>query len=117
MQHYLAMWTNFFNFSGRTSRKGYWMAVLFNFIVSFAVGFVGGLIGIEWLGTVYGYAVAIPAISMAVRRLRDAGKHWAWWFINFVPAVGQIIFIIMLCQPSVAPAQPAYDSGYQTYDY
>ena len=112
MHYYVDLWTNYFNFTGRTSRKGYWMAILFNIIVSFVVGFVGGLIGIEWLATVYSYAVMIPGLAICVRRLRDAGKHWAWCFINLVPVVGQVIFIIMLCQPSVAPAQTEHSQAY-----
>ena len=42
----------------------------------------------------------IPGLAITVRRLNDAGKHWGWMFINLIPLVGQIIFIIMLCKPS-----------------
>lgn len=94
---YVDMWKNFANFSGRTSVGGYWWAYLANFIVSFVIG----LTGVEVLATVYALAALIPTISIAVRRLRDAGKSWGWLFINLVPLVGWIIFIIMLCKPSV----------------
>ena len=114
MQYYIDMWTNYFNFSGTTSRKGYWMAFLFNWVIALVIGLIAKAIGIGWLGTIYTYAAMIPGIAISIRRLRDAGKHWAWYFINFLPLVGQIIFIIMLCQPSVAPAQPAYT---ETYEY
>ena len=94
---YVDMWKNFANFSGRTNVGGYWWAFLANFIVSFVIG----LTGVEILATVYALAALIPTISIAVRRLRDAGKSWGWLFINLVPLVGWIIFIIMLCKPSV----------------
>ena len=94
---YVDMWRNFANFSGRTSVGGYWWAYLASFIVSFVLG----LIGVEVLTTVYSIASLIPTLSIAVRRLNDAGKHWAWIFINLLPLVGWIIFIIMLCKPSV----------------
>ena len=94
---YMDMWKNFANFSGRTDVGGYWWAVLGNFIVSFVLG----LIGVEVLISVYSLATLIPTLSIAVRRLRDAGKSWGWLFINLVPLVGWIIFIIMLCKPSV----------------
>ena len=94
---YVDMWKNFANFSGRTDVGGYWWAVLGNFIVSFVLG----LIGVEVLISVYSLATLIPTLSIAVRRLRDAGKSWGWLFINLVPLVGCIIFIIMLCKPSV----------------
>ena len=94
---YVDMWKNFANFSGRTSVGGYWWAYLGNIIVSIVLG----LIGVEVLITVYSLATLIPTLSIAVRRLRDAGKGWGWLFITLVPLVGWIIFIIMLCKPSV----------------
>ena len=117
MQHYIDMWTNYFNFSGTTSRQGYWMAFLFDWIIRFVVCLIAGFTGLTFLGTVYTAVAFIPGISIAVRRLRDAGKHWGWCFINFIPLVGQIIFIIMLCKPSVA--KPAYNAApvYDGYDY
>lgn len=117
MQEYIDFWKNYFNFSGRTSRRGYWMAYLFNFLASFVIGFVAGFSGLDILATIYTYAIMIPSLAIGVRRLRDAGKHWAWIFINLIPLVGQIIFIVMLCQPSVAaPAQNTYDAA-TGYDY
>ena len=94
---YVDMWKNFANFSGRTDVGGYWWAVLGNFIVSFVLG----LIGVEILISVYSLATLIPTLSIAVRRLRDAGKGWGWLFITLVPLVGWIIFIVMMCKPSV----------------
>jgi uncharacterized membrane protein YhaH (DUF805 family) len=94
---YVDMWKNFANFSGRTNVGGYWWAYLANLIV----GLVLSMIGVEFLITVYYLASLIPTLSIAVRRLRDAGKGWGWLFINLVPLVGWIIFIIMLCKPSV----------------
>ena len=94
---YVDMWKNFANFSGRTSVGGYWWAYLGNIIVSIVLG----LIGVEVLITVYSLATLIPTLSIAVRRLRDAGKSWGWLFINLVPLVGWIIFIVLLCKPSV----------------
>lgn len=115
MQYYIDMWKNYFNFSGRTSVKGYWMAYLFNVIIAFAIGVIVGILpDLAFLSGVYSIAIMIPGLSIAVRRLRDAGKSWGWLFISLVPLVGAIILIIMLCQPSVAAAQPAYT---ETYEY
>ena len=94
---YVDMWKNFANFSGRTSVGGYWWAYLANFIV----GFVLGIIGVEILTTVYGLAVIIPGLSITVRRLNDAGKHWSAIFLPLIPQVGAIILIVKLCKPSV----------------
>ena len=95
INHYIEMWKNFFNFSGRTSVPGYWWAVLCNFIVSLVLGLI------PVVGTLYGYAAIIPGLAMGIRRLNDSGKKWYWIFINLIPLVGQIIYIVMLCKPSV----------------
>ena len=94
---YVDMWKNFANFSGRTNEGGYWWAVLGNFIVSFVLS----LIGVEVLISVYSIATLIPTLSIAVRRLRDAGCHWSAIFLPLIPLVGAIIFIVKLCKPSV----------------
>ena len=40
-------------------------------------------------------------LPLAIRRLRDAGKHWAWIFITLIPLIGAIWLIYLLVQPSV----------------
>lgn len=48
----------------------------------------------------YGIAAVLPCIAVAVRRLRDAGYHWAYIFIPLIPFVGILILIFPLCQPT-----------------
>jgi uncharacterized membrane protein YhaH (DUF805 family) len=38
---------------------------------------------------------------LVVRRLRDAGKHWGWFFISLVPIIGMFWMIYLLIQPSI----------------
>ncbi|MCI2047756.1 MAG: DUF805 domain-containing protein [Faecalibacterium sp.] len=102
-KEYFAMWNNYANFQDRTSLRGYWMAFLWNFVASLALGWIGTRTGATFFTTVYSLAVLVPTLAIEVRRLHDTGKHWAWIFINFVPIVGQIILIVFFCQPSVAP--------------
>ena len=118
MQEYLDLWRNFADFSGRTSVRGYWMAVLFNFLAYLIVGFIDGFLSLGFLSGLYTLAITIPMLAAGVRRLRDAGKSWAWIFINFIPVVGNIIYIIMLCQPSAAPPQQSsYSDPVDYYQY
>lgn len=103
MQEYLAIWKNYANFSDRTSVRGFWMAFLFNFVISLALGFVARIIPIlGLLAGLYSLAVLVPWIAVQVRRLRDAGKHWAWIFISLIPLVGYIILIVFYCMPTVS---------------
>ena len=97
INNYVDMWKNFANFSGRTNVGGYWWAALAHFIVSAILA----VIGVEILTTVYSLATLIPCLSLTVRRLRDAGKHWSAIFLSLIPLVGSIILIVKLCRPSV----------------
>ena len=60
--------TNYFTFSGRSTRAEYWWWTLFSSLVQ-AIPLVGWLIGL---------AVLIPSVAVTSRRLHDIGKS-AWW--------------------------------------
>ena len=80
MNYYLKVLQNYATFSGRARRSEYWYFVLFNFIISFVLGFVDGLLmSGELLSSIYSLAVLIPSIAVAVRRMHDVGK--SGWFI------------------------------------
>jgi len=100
MAEFKAFWQNYVNFSDRTDRRGYWMAFLFLIIAAFIVGLIAGITGIAALSTIWSLVILIPTLAMGIRRLRDAGKHWAWILINFT-VIGVIVYIIFLCLPSV----------------
>ena len=101
MQEYIAMWQEFANFSGKTSVRGYWMAVLINFVVSFAIGMVAGILKLDIVVSLYSLAVLIPSLAIAVRRLNDAGHTWKSLLLSFIPIVGWVIVLIRLCKKSV----------------
>lgn len=100
MNEYLAYWMNYVNFSDRTTVRGYWMAFLFNFIASLIVTLLSKLLHTNLLTYLFSLVVFLPGIAITVRRLRDAGKYWAWIFIAFVPILGTIWLIVLLCKPS-----------------
>ena len=101
MTEFINMWKNFANFGARTTVRGYWMAFLINIAVAFVVGLIAGITGLMWLATIYSVAIFVPSLAMMVRRLRDAGKHWACIFLSLIPLVGIIILIVFLIKPSV----------------
>ena len=101
---YIAMFVNYANFDDRTSVRGYWMAVLWNFVAALALGLIFGWSKVtSWIPSLYGLAVLVPGLAIAVRRLRDAGNEWTNIFWSFLPIAGQIILIVKLCEPSIAP--------------
>ena len=101
MTEFKAFWQNYVNFSDRTNRRGYWMAFLFLLIAAFVIGIIAGVTGLTVLSMIWSLAILVPSLAMAIRRLRDAGMHWAWIFINVIPAIGQIAYLVFLCRPSV----------------
>ena len=48
----------------------------------------------------YGIAAFTYGIAVTVRRLRDAGYNWPYIFVAFIPFVGGIILIVLLCKPT-----------------
>ena len=109
---------NFFkgyvDFSGRSSRADYWWIWLANIILSIpfymaygaamanpdseAAIMTLGLIGFVYF--IFGLAVLLPGLALTVRRLRDAGFHWALIFVAFVPFVGGIALLVLLAMPT-----------------
>ena len=103
--------TKYVEFSGRTSRKTYWLTILGLFILSFIIGFVGGIIGFAIgadnntatmvISAICGLATLLPSIAMDIRRMRDINKSGWWILIPLVPIVGSIIFLVFTLLPSV----------------
>ena len=84
--------------------------------------FIMFLLAIYWLATI------VPNLAITVRRLRDAGFHWAFIFLTVGPSIASFIpvlnilaalvslpcgiaLIVLLCQAS-KPAQPVNGAPY-----
>lgn len=78
MKHYIAMWTNILNLSGRTTRAGYWVPYLVNILV-------GALIA--WLLPaaygIYDIVLTVAMFTLLARRMRDAGFSWILAVLSF----------------------------------
>ena len=102
IEAYKSFWTRAFDFKGRTSRPDYWWTVLASFLVAFVINILvymsEAFIALYGL---YSFAGIIPNLSMSIRRVRDMGKSWQWIFINLIPIVGGIWFLVILCRPSL----------------
>ena len=106
---YKKYWMGYFDFTGRSSRSDYWLAVLANAIVTIilftvvivAIAFDHIILDLLYgLAMVYLFANYIPSIALQVRRLRDAGFHWALIFLRYAPVIGDIVLLVLCCQPT-----------------
>lgn len=110
MNYYIEALKNYAVFTGRATRKQYWMFILFHLIIVFVLSIIDGLIGGEMniLTTIYGLAVLLPSVGIAIRRLHDTNRSGWWLLISLVPLIGAIILIVFFAQPTVgSSAVPA----------
>ncbi|MFS9252134.1 DUF805 domain-containing protein [Streptococcus infantis] len=109
---------NFFkgyvDFTGRSTRSEYWWIWLTNMIllVPFYSAYfkvlanprneaaLMALGGIAIIYMIFGLALILPMLALTVRRLRDAGFHWALIFIIFIPIVGSLALLVLLAMPT-----------------
>ena len=109
---------NFFkgyvDFTGRSKRSEYWWIWLINMIllVPFYSAYFKALAnprnesalvalgGITIIYMIFGIALFLPGLALTVRRLRDAGFHWALIFIIFIPMVGPLALLVLLAMPT-----------------
>jgi len=75
------------DFKGRARRREYWMFVLFNLIIMVVLAVIGALIKFPFIRTIYGLAVAVPALAVGVRRLHDLGKSGWMLLLGLIPFV------------------------------
>ena len=84
---------NYFNFSGRVNRPGYWYFYLWTFIISFTLIILDELLfgysEESWnlFSDSFGLAVAIPSIGLAVRRFHDTNRTGWWLLIPYIPLI------------------------------
>jgi uncharacterized membrane protein YhaH (DUF805 family) len=84
MKYFILALKKYAVFEGRATRKEYWYFVLFQIIInlssSFLFGAFFGIIGnYPYIGMIFSYALLIPGIAVAVRRMHDVGK--SGWFV------------------------------------
>lgn len=113
-----ALTERYLRFTGRARRKEYWSYILFWVIafvlvlvagvaIDFAMGNIGPhhelrpqpvatavLMGLFYLGTL------LPSLAITVRRLHDIGLSGWLILISFIPYVGAIALIVMMCLPT-----------------
>lgn len=119
---YKNFFKNYAEFTGRSTRPDFWWVWLGNLILfipfwiiyfytvflstvmdsvsdsaSEATFMVFGLVAIIY--AVFYLAILVPTLALSVRRLRDAGFHWAFIFLYFAP-MGGIALLILHAMPT-----------------
>jgi uncharacterized membrane protein YhaH (DUF805 family) len=100
-----SVFRNYAEFTGRATRPEFWWWALFNLLVVGALNlfnvirigdnaYLGSLLAGLW-----GIAVLLPNLAVAVRRLRDAGYGWGHLFWILVPIAGIFVLITLRVQP------------------
>lgn len=103
---YLSVLKKYAVFSGRASRKEYWMFYLISIIIALVLGLIEGIVAfnperdVSVLASIFSFAILLPSIAVSVRRLHDIGRSGWWLLIAFVPLIGPIILLVFLLKDS-----------------
>lgn len=103
---YLGVMRNYVTFSGRISRKNYWLYVLTYILIMIVAGIIDGLLGFGWMDGTYYDPVSnlvslvhlLPSLAAGFRRLHDIGRSAWWYLIVLVPLVGMIVLLVFHVQ-------------------
>lgn len=90
-------------FTGRASRGEFWKYVLVVFIINLIFTLLQNLLGtlsiayyiVMGLNAIIMLGLLLPSLAVSVRRMHDIGKGGGWIFINLVPLIGSIWFLIL----------------------
>jgi len=113
IQAYKNFFKGYADFTGRSTRSDFWWVWLMNsilFLPLYIFWFQMTLNDTEETDPILGVAIIsvymilaivlfTPSLAVKVRRLRDAGFHWAFIFLHFVP-MGGIALLVLLAMPT-----------------
>jgi uncharacterized membrane protein YhaH (DUF805 family) len=98
--------------NGRARRKEFWMFSLWQTLIVWAPLFIGFVLATAsedvaivgglfiFVGIIFALALSCPSICLQVRRLHDRGMSGWFWLINFIPYVGGLIILVLMCLDS-----------------
>jgi uncharacterized membrane protein YhaH (DUF805 family) len=79
MKWYLEVLKKYAVFSGRARRKEYWYFALFYTLFAIVAAFIGVLIKVPVLYSLFVLAMRVPSVAVGVRRMHDVNK--SGWFL------------------------------------
>ncbi len=91
--------SKYFDFSGRTSRKDFWLTWLLLFLLTIVIGVITAVVPVLGIVTwIWSLIILIPSLAMGARRLRDAGFS-PWLLLLLLIGIGALILIILWLFP------------------
>lgn len=106
MHYYLLALKKYAVFSGRSSRKAFWLFTLFNLVVLLVLGLPDiypinlpeqALSLLSILHIIYALGFFIPSLAVSARRLHDTDRSaWNLLFL-LLPLIGALILIFFYC--------------------
>ena len=127
-----SVFTQFFSIRGRASRSEFWWFQLMNLVILLAAFFadvwifvtdptpVISLNPLSYFTTIWMILTVIPMFTVTIRRLHDTNKSGLWYLTFFLPFVGWIFYIVLMCIESDRGANiygpPPYGPRGSTYD-
>lgn len=92
MHWYLKAFSDYATFSGRSSRREFWMFSILYLIFGIAIAIVCVFLGLsEKIVTVYQMVSIIPTIAVTVRRMHDT-NHSGWYML--IPIYNFVLFCL-----------------------
>ena len=122
---YINFLKGYVDFVGHSTRPDFWWVWLINHILFLPLYILifnkeinqGPSLNFTLVILVIGiYAILallllLPNLALKIRRLRDAGLHWAFIFLHFVPMVGRLALLVLLAMPTKEVETVTIDSS------
>lgn len=98
MRYFVEAMKQYADFSGRASRRQYWMFGLITVVFFVACMTADYFLGAYVLTSLLCFALLMPSVSIAARRLHDTGRSgWLQLWI-LVPIIGLVVLSFLLSQ-------------------
>ena len=101
MEYFFDGFRKYAEFAGRTTRKEYWMFMLFYTVIYMVLLIIDRTMGVFFFTAIFSVISLVPSISITARRLHDTGRSGWWQLIAvFLPLLGLLILLVLVSQQS-----------------
>ena len=78
---------------GKATRTEFWYFVLFNWMISIAIGILDLFLPLQHVNDIISFILFVPSLTVAIRRMHDVDRA-GWWLL------APIVNLILLVSPS-----------------